>query len=549
MNDYFLFNIERRHLAQEQFTTRSADDVDGASRVIFALNLDFQRHVDRRAAGVPFFGAQRLGHPGRRFSDDQALGELPEVAQLDERIDGGGAALQHGGVEFLQEGANVVGNFHGIGAAFGLERPVARGDGRRGVEVGRRGEAEVFRRGVEFVLLHGEFGQAEMRKPVGLDGQRLRFEGVVEYFRGLLVRLLGEQGAAKQRLERRRAGGVGCGGETFAGFRLGRREIVFAVGQIGLAEGFGLRRAARKNVVRVIALQTDFVGIDLDGFDVDAGGKTDRAVFTGLDRHGLGSLLSLVVCRHDLDREIPGAEIGDGRFHAVGRVLRLADGEVWQSHRNYATSVYNGVDPVVEKLIDEFAVGARGDQVLFEVRAARELAERVWLRRPAPLLPLLHLLLRQPAGQAERVDPAARERRAQRLLERLRAEGPLDHTPDQRALVVDAGGVVAVERTLRQERRVVSRDRRVGAAEPLERRVALSWTEAVAQILGHQIYRQRVAQHPGAAPAQQDLPVNPGPGRRARKQLDRPQVYGVAAEDVFVDRDRADHRRRSLASS
>ena len=39
----------------------------------------------------------------------------------------------------------------------------------------------------------------------------------------------------------------------------------------------------------------------------------------------------------------------------------------------------------------------------------------------------------------------------------------------------------------------------------------------------------------------QDLPVNPGPGSRARKQLDRPQVYGVAAEDIFVNRDRAHH--------
>src|SRR5262249_34061259 len=144
---------------------------------------------------------------------------------------------------------------------------------------------------------------------------------------------------------------------------------------------------------------------------VGAGGKVARAVFASLDRYGPGNLLPLLVRRHDLDREIPAAEIGYGRFHAVGRILRLADGEVWQCH---------GLDPVVEKLVDEFAIGARGDQVLFEVRAARELAERVWLRRPAPLLPLplLRLLRRQPSGQAERVDPAARERRAQRFLER-----------------------------------------------------------------------------------------------------------------------------------
>src|SRR5262249_1343948 len=117
-------------------------------------------------------------------------------------------------------------------------------------------------------------------------------------------------------------------------------------------------------------------------------------------------------------REISGAEVGDGRFYAVGRVLRLADGEVGQRHHNYATSLYNGVDPVGEKLVDEFAIGAGGDKVLFEVRAARALAEGVWLRRPAPLLPLSRWLRRQPSGQAERVDAAARERRAQRFLER-----------------------------------------------------------------------------------------------------------------------------------
>src|SRR5262249_46095166 len=140
-----------------------------------------------------------------------------------------------------------------------------------------------------------------------------------------------------------RAGGVWRGGETFAGFRFGRREIVFAKGQVGLAEGFGLRRATRKDVVRVIALEKDFVGIDLDGFDVEAGWEIDRAVFTGLDRHGLGNLPSLVVYRHDLGRKISAAEIGDGRFYAVSRVLRLADGEIGQR---------NVVDPVVEKLVD-----------------------------------------------------------------------------------------------------------------------------------------------------------------------------------------------------
>src|SRR5882672_12534390 len=132
--DWGSLNIECRSLAKEQFPTRSADDVDGAPRVIFAFDLDLQRHVYGNPAGVPLFGAEGFGHPGRGFSDDQILGELPEVAQLDELIDRGGAALEHGGVEFLQEGANVVGNFHGVGAAFGLERSVARGDGRRGVE-------------------------------------------------------------------------------------------------------------------------------------------------------------------------------------------------------------------------------------------------------------------------------------------------------------------------------------------------------------------------------------------------------------------------------
>src|SRR5215475_3082873 len=127
---------------------------------------------------------------------------------------------------------------------------------------------------------------------------------------------------------------------------------------------------------------------------------------------------------------------------------------------------------------------------------------------------LLVLLRRRPPGQAERVDLAARERGTQSGPERLSPERPLDHPPDQRAFVVDAGGVVAVERALRQKRRVVARDRRVGAAEPLERRVALRETETIAQVLRHQIDRQRVAQHPGAAPAQQYLAVNPRPGRR-----------------------------------
>jgi hypothetical protein len=143
------------------------------------------------------------------------------------------------------------------------------------------------------------------------------------------------------------------------------------------------------------------------------------------------------------------------------------------------------------------------------------LAERVWLRRPAPLLPQLRLLWRHPSGQAERVDSATRERRAQRVVERRRSERPFDHPPDQRAFVVDTGGVIAVELTLRQKRRVVARDRRVGAAESLERRVALREAESLAQVLRHEIDRKRVAQHSGAAPANQDLPVNPGPRSRA----------------------------------
>src|SRR5262249_8362352 len=154
------------------------------------------------------------------------------------------------------------------------------------------------------------------------------------------------------------------------------------------------RRAARIGVVRVVALQIDFVGIDLNGFDVAAGGEIDRAVFAGLYRYALWNLLPLLVRRHDLDPEISPAEIGDGPFYPVGRVLRLADGEVRQRH---------GVDPVVEKLVDEFAVGARGDQVLFEVRASRELAEGRCLLPPTPLLSELPLLQRRPPGQAERV--------------------------------------------------------------------------------------------------------------------------------------------------
>src|SRR6185503_17289487 len=92
-------NIECRHFAQEKFTIRPADDVNSASRIVFAFDLDLQRYVYGDSAGVPFFGAKSFGHQRRGFSDDKILRGLPEDAQLYERIDGGGAALKHGGVE------------------------------------------------------------------------------------------------------------------------------------------------------------------------------------------------------------------------------------------------------------------------------------------------------------------------------------------------------------------------------------------------------------------------------------------------------------------